>query len=110
MNAMGRTVKKILHDEGETKPPKGKALKALQDALVAVLVKMEKADRIEATKVLAMHLVKYWKGEGDRKAVVKVIRAFGKTEEYREVYRLVIPCEAWRRFSREFLADLDSTK
>jgi len=105
---MNATVKAILRNEAGTRPPRGKALKALQADLVSALVGMGKAERIGATKALAAHLAKHWAGKGDREAALKVIRAYGQTEAYREVYRLVLTCDAWMGFAREFSEDLAS--
>jgi hypothetical protein len=99
-----KEAEEILTGKSE-KAPKG-GVDALRISLVEALVKMGKAERIGATKNLARHLTRFWSGKAMRAGAVGIIKAFGQTPEYREIYRLLITSDAWRGFSKVFIKDL----
>jgi hypothetical protein len=101
---MSATVEVILAGKAKEAPKVG--VDALRIALVEALVKMGKAERIEATKNLARHLTQFWSGKETRAGAVSIIKEFGLTSEYKEVYRLLITSDAWRGFAKEFIKDL----
>jgi len=102
-----KEAKGILGGTSKSGAPKGRAeAEALRCSLVAALVGMPKAERAEATKALALHLARHWSGKGDRRAALEVVAAFGRTPEYREVYKSLLTSVAWVEFSRQFSGDI----
>lgn len=79
--------------------------KALIKAVVSVLVGLEKGARFVATQALVKNLAKC-KGKKERGLAVEIVRAFGKSKEYREIYRHLITTSAWRDFSKAFTKEL----
>jgi hypothetical protein len=107
MNATEKAATILDGDGGGLLAPAGKEeAEALRDALVARLVRMDRDKRAGALKVLARHLSRKWYSGANRKAAVDVMSAFGRTPEYREVYRDVLTSGEWMEFAREFMADI----
>jgi hypothetical protein len=83
------------------KPPAEPSAKyAFCGALAAALIRTKKEDRTLATRNVATYCVQNW-GDDAEFAVV-TMKDFGRTPEYKEVYRSVIVTKEWTEFTKTF--------
>lgn len=92
---------KILDGDIHIAPPsEPSALYAFCGALTASLIRREKDRRVKAAENVASYCVKHWANEAE--FAILVMKDFGRTPEYKEVYRNVIGSKGWRDFAKCF--------
>jgi hypothetical protein len=87
------------------KPPKATsdpgALYAFCGALTAALIREEDhGSRIQATQNVAEYCVKWWKSNAE--FAVLTLKDFGRTKEYKDIYRKVILTPEWKNYTTTF--------
>jgi len=85
---------------GLNPPNEPSALYAFCGALTAALIRREAKGRIKATENVAQYCVKHWAENAE--FAILTMKDFGRTPEYKEVYRQVIASPGWRNFSKCF--------
>lgn len=95
----------VIRGDLDIRPPSARqqagALYAYCGALVAALLRVkDKAERLEATGNVAEYCVKWW--EKDEEFAVLTMRDFGRTQNFREIYRKIITTKPWQKFTRTF--------
>jgi hypothetical protein len=85
----------------DAKPPTEPSAKyAFCGALAASLIRAKKEDRVKATQNVAAYCVNRW-GD-DAEFAVLTMKDFGRTPEYKEIYRSVIVSKEWTQFTKTF--------
>jgi hypothetical protein len=87
-------------DMGISPPREPSALYAFCGAITAALIRREAKARIKATENVAQYCVKHW-AEAAEFAIL-TMKDYGRTPEYKEVYRQVLSSSGWRNFSKCF--------
>ena len=87
-------------DMGLAPPAEPSALYAFCGALSAALIRRDKATRGTAMENVASYCAKHW--SGDAEFAILTMRDFGRTAEFREVYRGVLTSKGWKDFSKVF--------
>lgn len=87
------------------KPPRADkdpgALYAFCGALTAALIRVEDNNsRLEATKNVAAYCTHHWKHNAE--FAVLTLKDFGRTREYKDIYRAVILSDEWKGFTKMF--------
>lgn len=92
----------ILKGKSKAAPPTSPdAAYAFSGALTAALIRTkDKNDRIEATKVIAAYCAEHWSRNAE--FAVLTLKDFGRTQEYRDIYRSVIVTKEWKLFTQTF--------
>ena len=92
---------RILDGDLKIRPPEEpSALYAFCGALAAALIRREKKGRGKATENVAAYCAKHW--ANDAEFAILTMRDFGRTPEYREIYRSVLTTKGWKDFSKTF--------
>jgi hypothetical protein len=82
-------------------PPKEpSALYAYTGALTAALIRTKKEERVQASQNAAAYCVKWW--SQDAEFAVLTMKDFGRTPEYKEVFRPLIVTKEWKDFTKAF--------
>lgn len=90
----------VLKGKNLKPPSEPSAQYAFCGALAAALIRSSKADRVQYTRNVASYCVQNW-GD-DAEFAVLTMKDFGRTPEYKEVYRNVIVSKEWTEFTRQF--------
>jgi hypothetical protein len=92
---------RVLDGEITLHPPtEPSALYAFCGALTAALIRREKDKRVKATENVALYCAKHWADAAE--FAILTMKDFGRTPEYKEVYRNVIVTKGWRDFAKCF--------
>jgi len=95
----------VLAGNMNIKPPRADkdpgALYAFCGALTAALIREEDDNsRLEATQNVAAYCVHHWKHAAE--FAVLCLKDFGRTAEYKKIYRKVILTDEWKSFTKTF--------
>jgi len=95
----------VLAGDMNIKPPLAvkdpATLYAFCGALTAALIRVDDPnDRLEATKNVAAYCTKWWKNNAE--FAVLCLKDFGRTAEYKQIYRKVILTDEWKGFTKTF--------
>jgi len=92
----------IVRGKSNAPPPKAvDAAYAFAGALTAAVIRVKtQAERAEGTKVLAAYCVEHWGRQAE--FAVLTMKDFGRTQEFRDVYRGIIGSKEWKDFTKSF--------